>query len=324
MLEHGDDAPCPTVGKVWDEHAWPQIQAKELSGGTLDAYRRAWSADVGPRWGDVPCDSVRPLKVQQWLSGLGLSQAKRALQLLAMTLDIAVRYEWAPTNPARERYLMPSKSTVTERDKGVWTLEELCGVWRVVHDVAEWMEPSFILAAFGGCRVGESLGPYAGEVELMEVFGVQLALVPIERQYVKGQGLSTRLKTERSRRTVIVPGRAGVRLAEIAATLPPGCPLTNDGMGGCASRDRVNMTWRRCVLPMLPAEQRHLYQSLRNSWQTNCRWSLGMAPWHIEVLMGHTGKGVTGQHYDRPQVELLAEAVAKAYKAHPYDAGWDI
>lgn len=327
MLAHSDDAPCPTVGEVWASYALPDMERRveggDLSIRTRTAYLRAWDADVAPAWEGVPCDSVRPLAVQQWLLSLGLSQAKRALQILTLVLDYAIRYEFIDHNPARERYIMPSKSTVTPRDKGVWTLDELGGVWRAVRRHAAWMEPAFLLSAFGGCRVSESVGPLAGEVERMGFEGVPLALVPIVRQVTKETGVSDRLKTEGSRRTVIVPGRAALALLDAAERLDAGCPLTHDGMGGFVSRDRLNRSWRRDVLPALPEGQRHIFQNLRNSWQTNCRWSLGMPPWLVEPLMGHKGKGITGQHYDRPQTLMFAETVAKAYAGHPFDAGWD-
>lgn len=326
MLEHSEDAPCPTVQQAWERWVLPDLERRvegaDISVRTYAAYARAWSADVEPVWGATPCDSVRPLAIQQWLLDLGLSQAKRALQLLTLVLDYAVRYELTGHNPAREKYIMPSKSTVTRRDRGVWTLDELGEVWRVVRSNARWMEPAFLIAAFGGARVSESVGPLAGEVERMDVGGVPLALVPIVRQVTKETGVSDRLKTEASRRTVIVPGRAALALESAAASIPADWPLTHDGMGAFVSRDRLNRAWRRDVLPALPEGQRHIFQNLRNSWQTNCRWTLGMPPWLVEPLMGHVGVGVTGQHYDRPQTLMFAETVARAYAEHPYDAGW--
>lgn len=326
MLGHSEDAPCPTVGQAWERWALPDMERRveggDISIRTRTAYLRAWNADIEPTWGDVPCDAVRPLHVQQWLMGLGLSQAKRALQILTLVLDYAVRYELIPHNVGRERYLMPSRSTVTQRDKGVWTLGELGEVWQAVREGAPWMEGAFVIAAFGGARVSESVGPLAGEVELREVDGARVALVPILRQVTKETGVSDRLKTESSRRTAIVPGRAADALSSIAASLPPDWPLTHDGIGGFTSRDRLNRSWRRDVLPLLPEDQRHIFQNLRNSWQTNCRWTLGIPPYCIEALMGHVVAGVTGQHYDRPHVDMLAATVAKAYAEHPYDAGW--
>ena len=327
MLLHGDDAPCPTVGEVWEKFVVPETQNRvndgDLSPRTQDAYRRSWHADVETRWRDVPCDQVKPLQVQQWLSQLTYSQAKRAVQVMSITFVHAVRYGLCERNPMREKYLMPSKSTVKRRDTGVWTLDELGEVWKAVRRGAAWMEPAFIIAAFGGARVSESMGVLAGEVELVDCDGVTVALIPIVRQLTKGEGVSDRLKTERSRRVAIVPGRAALRIASIAETLPNDCPLTNDGMRRYSTRDRLNRAWNRDVLPLLPEDQRHLFQSLRNSWQTNCRWTLEMPPQYVEPLMGHVGQGVTGQHYDRPRVLMLAGAVADAYRKHPYDEGWE-
>lgn len=326
MLEHSDDAPCPTVGQVWERYVLPDLERREEGGDisvrTLTAYRRSWDANVSSAWGAVECSAVRPLAIQQWLMGLGLSQAKRALQILTLVLDYAVRYEFTDHNVGREKYLMPSRSTVAQRDKGVWTLDELGEVWRAVRTGAPWMEAAFLIAAFGGARVSESVGPLAGEVEARAVGGVPIALVPIVRQVTKETGVSDRLKTESSHRTAIVPGRAADALTSIAASLPPECPLTHDGMGGFTSRDRLNRSWRLDVLPLLPEGHRHLFQNLRNSWQTNCRWTLGMPPWLVEPLMGHRGEGVTGAHYDRPQADMFAETVARAYAEHPYDADW--
>lgn len=327
MLAHGDDAPCPTVGYVWEKYALPTYESKvksnDMSPRSLDGYMRSWRANVEPTWGEVPCDEVRPLIIQQWLSGLTLSQAKRGLQILAGILDYAVRYEFTDRNPSREKYLLPSKATVSRRDSGVWNLEELGQVWRAVIDGAQWMEPAFIVAAFGGARVSESIGILANEVSLLEVDGLPMATVPIVRQMTKEHGISDRLKTEQSKRTIVIPGKAALRLNEIAHDTEPTWPLTNNGFGDWVTRDRLNGNWRKHVLTRLPESQRHLFQNLRNSWQTNCRWTLKMQPYYIEALMGHRVAGVTGQHYDRPQVEMFVSAVAEAYGNVRYDDGWD-
>lgn len=327
MIAHSDDAPCPTVGQVWEKYALPTYESKvehgDLSPRSLDGYRRSWHANIEPTWRNVPCDEVKPLKVQQWVSSLNLSQAKRGLQILAGILDYAVMYEFTDRNPAREKYLMPSKSTIKRRDAGVWNLEELGVVWKTVIDHAQWMEPAFIIAAFGGARVSESIGVIAGEVTLETVEGVPVAFVPIVRQITKEQGVSDRLKTEHSRRTIVIPGKAAVRLYDIASKTEPTYFLTNDGFGNWVTRDRLNINWRKCVLANLPEDQRHLFQNLRNSWQTNCRWSLDIPPWIAEPLLGHVGQGVTGKHYDRPQAEMFAEAIAEAYRRNQFDTDWD-
>lgn len=319
MLEHGDDAPCPTVRQAWERWCVPEMEARiasgDLSAHSLKLYRSSWKNHVSPTWADVPLDAVRPLRVQQWILGLGASQARYATLTLSKVMDYAVRYEYVDHNPMREKYLMPSKSTIQRADTGVWTLSELGDAWRSVR--GKWFESAFLLAAFGSCRVGESLGPLAGEVELREVSGVPVAVVPITRQVDNAGNVTDSLKTEQSRRPVCIPGRAAIALHEIASALPQDWYLTNDGNGEPQSQRRLGKSWR-------DAEMAHPFRNLRNSWQTNCRWELGMPPWLLEPMMGHAGKDVTGRHYDRPQVDVFAEAVAKAYAEKPFDINWDV
>ena len=318
MLLHSDDAPCPTVAEVWDSYALPDLERRvedgDLAPDTLVQYRRWWAKHVTPTWGHVPCDAVRPLAVQQWLYTLTRSQAQNATLVLTKAMDYAVRYGWAATNPMRERYVMPGRSTVAERDKGTWTLEELRGVWERLRGT--WMEAAFLLSAFGSARVGESLGVLAGEVERHDLGGVPVALVPITRQVAHhGARMAERTKTAESARWLVLVGSAATRLCDIAESMPPDWPLTNDGMGGVVSQGRFTDCWRR-------EGMEHPYRNLRNSWQTWVRWELGLETRYIEVLMGHKLKGTTGQHYDRPHAEQLAAVVADAYRARPYDDGW--
>ena len=317
MLEHGEDAPCPTVRQAWERWALPDMERRvedgDLSAATLAQYRRWWARHVEPTWGDVPCDQVRPLGVQQWISGLGLSQAKNAMPMLTKVMDYATRYEYVPSNPMREKYLMPSKSTVAQRDKGTWKLAELEGVWRKVSGT--WMEPAFIVAAFGGARVGESLGPLAGEVELRDVGGVPVAIVPIMRQVPHSGAPTDSLKTDQSRRSVAIAGRAASALSSIAAPMPRDWFLTNDGMGGYVNQDRYYENWKKLGME-------HPFRNLRNSWQTWMRWEMKVPPYYIEPMMGHVIKDTTGRYYDRPMADVFAEVVADAYRVNPYDADW--
>lgn len=320
MLDHSDDEACPTMARVWEEYVMPdlmrQVEDGDVSKTTIDQYRNWWRKHVKPTWGDVTCDAVKPLSVQQWLYGLTRSQAANAMLVAKKVMDYAVRFGWAPTNPMREKYVMPGKSTVETRDKGIWTLAELEGVWRRV--CGTWMEPAFILAAFGSCRVGEALAPLAGEVAAMDVDGVPVAAVTIARQVEHhGKAATDRMKTDHSRRTAIVVGRAATRLVELACEKDPSTPLTDDGMGGFVSQSRYTDNWRRMGME-------HPFRNLRNSWQTWMRWEMGVAPHHIEPLMGHKLRGTTGQHYDRPQVEQLARVAAEAYARNPFDASWQL
>jgi len=318
MLAHSDDAPCPTVGYVWRTYALSDMERMVEDGDmaplTKRTHETAWRLHVAPRWDDVPCDAVRPLHIQQWISGLGYSQAQTGCSVLTRIMDYAVRYELVAHNPMRERYLMPSKSTVERQDKGIWTLQELRGVWARVRGL--WWEPAFILAAFGGCRLGESMSPLARDVEGRDVDGVPVALVPITGQVAASGTEVVRTKTKQSVRTVVIVGRPALRLREIAASIPPDWPLTNDGMGGHQRQSRLKESWRQMRME-------HQYRNLRNGWQTWMRWDMKVEPRFIESMMGHKLPGVTGAHYDRPTPEMFCEVMVSAYKGHPFDADWD-
>lgn len=319
MLAHSNDAPCPTVGEVWRSYVLPDLERRADSGdvstGTLKQYRLTYGKHVGPRWDGVQCDAVKPLAVQQWLYGLPLNAAKNGLMLLRQTLDYAVRYELTDRNTARERYVMPSRSTVGGYDHGTWTLEEVGELWR--HVRGQWYEPAFVLAAFGGLRVGEALGVRSEDVREVTVRGVRMAVVEVVRQ-VTDDGPTDALKTPQSRRSVPIPGRAGAYLLGIAKAR--GGWLTDDGMGGTVARWRLRLSWRDAPIP---PGMMHPLRNLRNAWQTWMRWTLRVPPYMIEPMMGHSVPGVTERHYDRPSAEMFAEAVADAYLAHPFDSGWN-
>lgn len=320
LLGHSEDAPCLTVQQIWERYALPDLDQRaddgDVSPDTVLQYRRWWAKHVRPRWGEVACDQVRPLEVQQWISGLTRSQAQNAMLVMTKAMDYAVRYEMVAHNPMREKYLMPARSTINRRDDGIWTLPELAEAWRALWGT--WMEPAFLLSAFGSCRVGESLGPKAGEVELRHVEGVPVATVPIERQVAHAGGeVVDRLKTAGSRRVAVLVGSAAERIAEIATSMPADWYLTNDGMGASVPQARYTERWRRIGMA-------HPFRNLRNSWQTWMRYDMRVEPRFIEVMMGHRLKGVTGKHYDRPDADMLCRVAAEAYAKRPYDKGWNI
>lgn len=318
MLLHSEDAPCPTVAQAWERWVLPTYERRladgDMSQATVYRYRKVYEGSVAPTWAGVPLDGVRPLAVQQWISGMPLTTAKIAVVVLSAIMDAAVRYEVVAHNPMREKYLMPSPSTVKRRDDGVWSLDELGELWQRVRGA--WFEPAFLLAAFGSCRVGEALGVTAADVELRDVGGVPLALVRIDRQVPPTGAPVDRLKTPQSRRTVVLAGRAALRLRDLATSMPPHWFLTNDGAGKWSGQSRLNDSW-------VALGTGRPFKNLRNSWQTWMRWEAHVEPHFIERMMGHRGDGVTGRHYDKPTAELFAQVVSDAYRARPWDSEWD-
>lgn len=324
MLTHSDDAPCPTVGEVWERWALPawerRVESGELAPRTVYKYKRDWNRHIAPRWADVPCDAVKPLHVQQWLDGMAYSAAWSSMVVLRPLMDYAVRYGVAPSNPFREKYLMPSKGTVERHDKGTWSLAELGEIWRTCAH-GTWWEASFLLCAFGGLRVGESLGVRSERVSAFDVDGQTVCVVRVEEQMpYRGDEPTSRLKTPQSRRTVAIPGRAGARLLALSSA----CDgyLSGDGMGSANTQRRLAVSWEDAMGAVADG-MRHPYRNLRNSYETNMRWEMKLPPWIVEPMLGHKGTDTTGMFYDRPTHEMYAQSVAEAYAAKRYDKGWD-
>ena len=63
MLQHSDDAPCPTVAQAWERWVLPDMERRvedgDLAPKSLEQYRSAWRKHVEPTWGSVACDAVR-------------------------------------------------------------------------------------------------------------------------------------------------------------------------------------------------------------------------------------------------------------------------
>lgn len=323
MLDHSDDAPCPTLGQVYDKWYLPDRKAQresgDLSAKTMQQDASLWNRHVSPRWRDVPCDQIRPLDVQQWVTtSLSGVTAGRALNQGKRILDYAVRFELIPSNPMALRFVMPSGSTVRRRDDYTWSLTELGELWRK-HAYGKFWEAAFLCAAFGSARVGESLAPLSDDVWTCERNGVFVAVVPIRAQVSNTtKRIETELKTDWSPRDIVIPGVVGRRIAQIA-TENAGTYLSTDGLGGFVQQHRLWENWTKELGP-----DAHPFKNLRKSWETFTKWYLRVPPEMVERMMGHVGNGVTGHHYDRPETEHFIDVITERYAEKPYADGWGL
>ena len=317
-LMHGHDAPCPTVGDCWRNWFLPDrermVEQGDLAPLTLDQHKSTWRRHVEPRWENVACDSVRPLDVQQWLLELKRSAAEASLHLLRQVLDYATRYGHLETNPLALRYMLPSSSTVEHREDGVWTIDELGDVWAACW--GEWYEAAFLLASFGGCRVGESLGAKAADIRTEVVDGVLVALVRICRQIDSRAREAERTKNRWSTRTVLLAGKPAERLAHLVEGRDKNEYVSHPAGRSFGTQRELRLAFAERLQERDAAV--HLFKNLRKTWQTNARWVLQLPPWIVEPMMGHAGKGVTGHYYDKPSDHELAAALVAAWKTNPF------
>lgn len=310
-----------TVGQAWERWYAPDC-AQRLEEGSLahNTWRNAeamWNRHISPRWASVPCTQVRPLDVQEWLLTMTWANARLSKIVFGQVMGMAAMFEACDTNPLALKYRLPKKKS---EQAEVFTLDELREAWAAVRGSV--VEAPFLLAAFGSARVGESLGVMACEVELREHGGVPVAVAPIVRQVGNDGKVTERLKNGQSRRHVVLPGRVGLRLAELASTaVAEGLVwLADDGTGSPLTQLRTAKAWRSLMV----GDSYRPFKNLRNSWATFTHWQLGIDPLMVDKMMGHSTGTVLAKHYDRPDVDLFVETVAKAYAEHPYADTWDI
>lgn len=320
-LMHDDDAPCPTIGQLYESHYRPwrarRVEEGKLGHQTFSQEESAWRR-LAPQWADTRADSIRPALLQDWIEDLTVNQAAAVLRLLRGILKHATLRGLIDVNPlAGIEFELPTRCE--RRDRGIWTLDELGEIWGVVR--GKWWEPAFLLMAFGSARVGEALGAMADEVERVRVDGVSVAVVPCVRQVSAHHGVDTKLKTAWSERPLVIPGPMGERVLEIAKE-HPGDWLTSDGSGLFTSQQRLRASFDLAI--SRSGLEKHPMRCLRPSWETYMHWTLGVSQDRIEKMMGHIGEGskVTAAHYDRPTAEEFAQTIAEAYGRVPFADGW--
>lgn len=259
-------------------------------------------------WGDRPVTGIEPREIQDLLNGLTRQPAVNAVTALRRLMGYAVTYDVMAENVAARPYVMPTSQR--DRDHSAYTVGQLVRIAEAARGSAA--EAPMLLMMFGSCRVAESIPPRLDEVERWESHGLELAVVWINRQVLRDRDLSDRLKTATSRRPVVIPPPWSGRVLELAerGRAAGDVYLCDDGTGRPVSRWLLTREWERAVVAAgVPALER---RAARRSWETYMNWDLDVAWQKTERLMGHKLPGVTGSHYDRPQVGHFVDAVAEA------------
>lgn len=297
-----------TVRYVFDTLYWPSCE-KRLATNTLKMYRSTWSRYVKPKFGGCKLGAVRPLEIQKWLDGMTKNQARRSLNMLSSIYKTAVKYELAESDPTSVGLTVPD--TINEMDKGIYDLAELMRMAELLR--GSCMEGVFLLCAFGSCRPGEALAVDPASVELVRADnGMVCAAVLIEREAVRGI-IVDRTKTDSSKRYVVVPGKWGERLAEVAdERIEGGHSLFIESMnGGPLVSSSLKVKWENESKRLGFAY--HPLRNLRNSWRTSWEYEVRIPPATLEILMGHSGSGVSAKHYVRASLMMLVNTVADAF-----------
>lgn len=251
-IERTDDKPVPTIAQAYGTWLEPtmaaQVAAGTLAPNTRNLVTRSWANYVGPAWGSMPVDQLRPVHLQEWLLTLPAATADTALLTLRKIYGTVSGFVVLPIDPfaATVKYTMPTRKT-RERSKRLYTLAEANDILGRLHGTS--LEAPFIMACFGSCRSGESLGIRTDEVMPFAAGSTTLATVDLVRQMEQAGIEPTAdgvLKTRKSIRTVVVLPDAAGRLLEIAGERRAAGSewLADRGDGLPMNRGMCNHRWK--------------------------------------------------------------------------------
>lgn len=321
VMTRGDDRRVMTIGEVAEKWWLPEVEERLANGdikpATAKLYTQAWSAYVKPRWGNTPCDKVRQVDVQDWVSAMTKSLAKIAIVVAQRIMDIAVLREEADANRFRAKYRMPttgktrSKDVLTEDEAGI-VLARLRG---------STLEAPFILACFGGCRVAESLAVAVDDVSFERKGGELFAIVAVRRQASARNGQPREvgdMKNKQSNRITVIPPPYSERLKAIhAERIAEGSRWIADrGDGETYACVKASAEWKARWHEVGVPGKNVTLQNLRPSWRTMAEVTWKVNDRLLELMMGHMLPGVTGKHYMRQDGETIADAFADGYLAN--------
>lgn len=298
-----------TVGEAYSLWQLPRearlVEQGKLRDSTRELHARNWSRHCAPRWQDVPIAAVRPLDVQEWLASLPRASAKVCKAVMRQTFGLAVKYEACRTNPFELPYDLGEATRAKTRR--VLTLDEAAALAETLRG-STLIEGAFLLAAFGSCRTGESLGVRCDEISDRVLGSRHFAVAKVERTAgPSSMSPDGQLKTAASRRVVILPPPWSAQLLTVKAErLRDGYEwITPKPTGEPMGKKPLAREWAK--FSELP------FSNLRNSWRTFAQYDWRVPPDTLEVLMGHKLPGVTGAHYLRPSTEQLLRDFARAF-----------
>lgn len=292
---------CITVGECWDRH-FARHHMPTLAPSTQRGYANAYHANIEPAFGFVPLDKVGRADIQRWLDGMTYGAARGSLAVLRTLYTYAVGAELTDHDETHRKYRMPKAAGSRRVSDAVHTEAELVGILRQCE--GEPWEGAFILSAFGGLRREEAFGMRWEDIDFADGY----AVVHVRRgvQFIGGQAVEVKPKTEGSERDAVVPAPYSARLKELFwetigdtwLAEPYGTPPNPDA--GAAAYRRWHISKPIQYVP---------WKNLRNSYATMLH-ARGIDLATVARLLGHTTPTTTYKHYDRPSAEQLAQAVA--------------
>lgn len=275
------------LNEYWDESYWPSCG--RLRECTRVGYASAWNRHIRPELGDMDLADLTGPRIQSWLDSIpSPGAARKVWAVLRQMLRSAVRLGILDVDVAG-RVTPPKPSGYEPEVLDIRQIRQLLQGFHG-HELEAWLICSICL----GLRTEEALGLEWRDLNL------NTGKVRIRRglQWVDGHEVIVDPKTELSRRTVVLPRFAVLRLREIR-------PREGGRLIGLLNPGQVARRYAAwCRSQNLPYVPR---RNLRHSWASTALGA-GVDVAVVSRALGHSSIATTARYYLRPDSEVLREA----------------
>lgn len=273
------------LNEYWDTRYWPSCAG--LRECTQTGYESSWRRHIQPTFGTTDLRDIDGAAIDLWLAGIdSAGAARKAFAILRQMLRKAIR--WGLVD--RDATLMATPPRPGSYEPPTLDINQIRQLLQGFygHPLEAWLICSVTL----GLRTEEALGLEWSDIDLRS------GRVRIQRgvQWVNGHETIVEPKTPLSRRTLILPRFAVLRLREIkghgrlVGTLNPG-QVARRYKSWCRSHD----------LPWVPP------RNLRHSWASTAL-AAGVDVAIVSKALGHSSIATTARYYLRPDIDVLRTA----------------
>lgn len=269
----------------WTEQYYPHTA--RLRACTRVGYESAYRRHISPTLGNIHIDQISTQDVDAWLAQIStVGAARKAWAVLRSMLRTAIRWGII-TNDITRQVTVPKRVAYNPSTLNADQIRDLLqGFYGA--ELEAWLICSVCL----GLRTEEALGLEWSDINLKN------GHVHIIRglQWVAGKEIIVEPKTELSKRTVVLPRFAILRLRQIRGT---------GRIIGDLNPNQVDRRYRTyCKQHNLPCVPR---RNLRHSWATTAL-AAGVDVAVVSRALGHSSIETTARYYLRPDLDVLRQA----------------
>lgn len=278
---------------IYENHYLPEKTSKRAAS-TVAGYDSSMRLHVLPRWGECEIEDICPDDLQEWIDSFELAgAAEKAFKCLRQIIRWWVRKKRLhiadPTIYIELNSRKPYRPDVLDAEE---ISEMLRGLW------GHWTEPVAICAITLGLRRGEACALEWSDINLK----TGEVRINKSRQYINGQIITVKTKTEKSTRSCYLPKFAKQRLRQIKKK----GLLTGDVPPDTVAR-AIKAECKKKGAPCVSMT------NMRHTWATLAIES-GVGIETVAMMLGHTEIDTAYNHYIVPRKSICQEAQASVEK----------